>query len=156
MNRDLDLGIERIIRAPRKAVWDAWTDPAHLAQWWVPAPARCRVERLEVCPGGGFITWISDASGTFVPHLDACFLKVEEFERIVFTNAVNSGWRPVNPNPVAMTAEVILLDHPEGTDYRIVVRHGDPAAKSRHVELGFAEGWGGVTDQLAHLVEVAR
>lgn len=31
MNPDLDLSIERIIRAPRKAVWEAWTDPASLA-----------------------------------------------------------------------------------------------------------------------------
>jgi uncharacterized protein YndB with AHSA1/START domain len=30
------LAIERIVDAPRELVWQAWTDPAHLAQWWLP------------------------------------------------------------------------------------------------------------------------
>lgn len=156
MNPDLDLSIERVIRAPRKAVWGAWTDPARLAQWWIPAPAVCRVDRLEVRPGGAFITRMSDDGVTFAPQVDACFLLVDDFERMVFTNAVDSGWRPANPDPVAMTAEVTLHDHADGTDYRIVVRHGDPAARDRHAELGFAEGWGTVADQLTRFVESAR
>jgi uncharacterized protein YndB with AHSA1/START domain len=149
MNPDLDLSVERIIRAPREAVWGAWTDPDRLAQWWIPSPMLCRVERLDVRPGGAFVTQMSEDGATFVPHLDACFLLVEEFERLVFTNAVDSGWRPANPAPVAMTAEVILRDHADGTDYRIIARHSDPAARDTHAELGFAEGWGTVADQLA-------
>lgn len=156
MNPDLDLRVERIIRAPRKVVWEAWTDPDSLAQWWLPAPTSCRVERLEVRPGGAFVTQMSDDGLTFVPHLDACFLLVDECERMVFTNAVDSQWRPANPDPVAMTAEVRLYDHADGTDYRIVARHGDPAARDRHAELGFAEGWGTVADQLARFAESAR
>ena len=30
----------------------------------------------------------------FAPHLSACFLDVDEHERIVFTNALVGGWRP--------------------------------------------------------------
>lgn len=156
MNPDLDLDIERIIRAPRKVVWDAWTDPANLAQWWIPDPATCRVDRLDVRPGGAFVTRMSEDGITFVPHVDACFLLVDEFERIVFTNAVDSDWRPANPEPIAMTAEITMRDHADGTDYRIVVRHGDPSARDRHADLGFAEGWGTVADQLTRFAEHAR
>ncbi|PRX44532.1 uncharacterized protein YndB with AHSA1/START domain [Prauserella shujinwangii] len=156
MNPDLDLSIERVIAAPRKVVWDAWTDPGSLAQWWLPAPTVCRVDRLEVRPGGAFVTRMSEDGAAFVPHLDACFLRVDEFERLVFTNTVDSGWRPANPDPVAMTAEITMSDHADGTDYRIVVRHGDPAARNRHAELGFTDGWGTVADQLARFVERAR
>ncbi|WP_406635777.1 SRPBCC domain-containing protein [Amycolatopsis sp. WGS_07] len=153
MNPDLDLSLERVIRAPRKRVWDAWTDPASLAQWWIPAPLRCRVEALDVRAGGAFVTRMSEDGEKFVPHLDACFLVVEDGERIVFTNALDSAWRPASPQPVAMTAEIVLSDHPEGTDYRVVVRHGDPAARERHADLGFADGWGTVTAQLAKIAE---
>jgi len=153
VNPDLDLRIDRIIRASREEVWAAWTDPANLAQWWVPAPTRCRVQRLDVRPGGAFVTLMSDDGDAFVPHLDACFLVVEKFERIVFTNAIDSEWRPTSPAPVLMTAEVVLRGCPEGTDYQVTVRHGDPAARARHAELGFAEGWGSTTGQLAGLVE---
>ncbi|WFE45479.1 SRPBCC domain-containing protein [Verrucosispora sp. WMMD1129] len=153
MKPDLDLTVERVIRAPRVTVWKAWTDQSRLAKWWVPAPALCRVDRLDVRPGGGFVTRLSDDGGEFVPHMDATFLVVDEYERIVFTNAVDSAWRPASPVPVAMTAEVTFNDHPDGTDYRVVVRHGDPAARARHQELGFADGWGSVTAQLAGFAE---
>lgn len=152
-NPDLDLTLERIIRAPRAAVWSAWTDPASFERWWIPAPTLCRVERLEVRPGGGLVTRMSDDGAEFVPHLDASFLVVDELERIVFTNTIDSTWRPTNPAPVPMCAEITLRDHPDGTDYRVLVRHGDPAARATHAELGFVDGWGMVTAQLAEVAE---
>lgn len=154
MNPNLDLVLTRLIRAPRAAVWNAWTDPSHLQRWWVPAPAQSRVDRLEVRPGGGFVTRLSEDGKDFVPHLDACFLVVDDLERIVFTNAIDSAWRPAIPEPVAMTAEITFGDCPDGTDYRVLVRHGDPAARDRHEKLGFIDGWASVTAQLAALVEI--
>ena len=153
MNPELDLSLRRVIAAPREIVWRAWTDPSRLERWWIPAPMVVRVERLEVRPGGGFVTRMSDDGATFVPHLDAVFLVVDEGERLVFTNAIDSGWRPAAPAPIAMTAEIVLGDHSDGTDYRVLVRHGDPAARARHEELGFFDGWGAVTGQLAALAE---
>ncbi|MGW6333701.1 SRPBCC domain-containing protein [Nocardia rhamnosiphila] len=152
MNPDLDLSLHRVIRAPRGSVWNAWTDADSLARWWLPAPARCRVERLEVRPGGAFVTRMSADGGDFVPHLDACFLLADERERLAFTTALDSSRRPAT-GEIVMTAEITLGDHPDGTDYHVLVRHGDPAARARHEELGFAHGWGTVTDQLAALVE---
>ncbi|GAA0461051.1 activator of HSP90 ATPase [Paractinoplanes deccanensis] len=153
MNPDLDLTLHRVLRAPRAAVWTAWTDPARFARWWIPAPATCRVDRLDVRPGGGLVTLMSDDGVAFVPHVDATFLVVDDRTRLVFTNAVDSTWRPASPAPVAMTAEITLADHPDGTDYRVLVRHGDPAARAHHEKLGFLDGWGTVTAQLE---EVAR
>jgi uncharacterized protein YndB with AHSA1/START domain len=153
VNPDLDLTVERIIRAPRAAVWSAWTEPSRFEKWWLPAPTLCRVERLEVRPAGALVTSMSDDGEKFVPHLDAIFLVVDEMERIVFTNAIDSAWRPTDPAPVPMTAEITLSDHPDGTDYRVLVRHGDPAARARHEKIGFADGWGSVTAQLAEVAE---
>jgi uncharacterized protein YndB with AHSA1/START domain len=153
VNPDLDLTLERVIRAPPATVWRAWTDPSRLERWWVPAPTVARVDRLEVRPGGAFVTSMSDDGDVFVAHMDASFLVVDEHERLVFTNAIDSQWRPSNPTPVAMTAEITFREHREGTHYRVVVRHGDPAARARHEQLGFVDGWGSVTAQLATLVE---
>lgn len=148
---DLDLTISRVIRAPRRAVWEAWSDPESLAQWWVPAPARCRVEELDLRPGGGFVTRISEDGGDFVPHMRACFLAVAEAERIVFTDALVGGWRPAE-HPF-MTAIITLDDHPLGTAYAARVLHRSGADRARHEELGFYDGWGTVIEQLAARVE---
>jgi uncharacterized protein YndB with AHSA1/START domain len=149
----LDLVVERVIRAPRDRVWAAWTEPANLERWWLPAPTACRVVRLELRPGGGFVTRMSEDGLEFVPHLDACFLDVQHGERIVFTNAIDSSWRPTTPAPIAMTATTTFADHPDGTQYRAVVRHADPSARALHEELGFHDGWGTVTAQLAAVAE---
>ena len=155
LDPDLDLQIERVIHAPRSRVWKAWTDPRDLARWWLPAPMHCRVDNLDVVPGGAFVTSISNDGVTFGPHLDACFVVVDPGERIVFTNALDSRWRPTRPDPVAMTAEITLRDHPQGTDYRAVVRHADAGSRTQHEQLGFAEGWGTVTAQLAAITETS-
>jgi uncharacterized protein YndB with AHSA1/START domain len=153
MNPDLDLSVQRVIRAPRDVVWNAWTDPSSLEQWWTPAPTRSRIERLDVWPGGGFVTSMSDDGESFVPHTDGLFIVVQPQSRIVFTNAIDSAWRPAAPAPIAMTAEITFGEHADGTDYRAVVRHGDPASRAQHEELGFFDGWGSVTEALALLAE---
>jgi uncharacterized protein YndB with AHSA1/START domain len=150
-NPNLDLTISRVIKAPRKMVWSAWTDPASFEQWWIPAPARCKVVEMELRPGGGFITQISEDGGDFVPHLSGCFLAVEDAERIVFTNALVGGWRPAE-QPF-MTAIITLQDHPMGTDYAAHVMHKNNADKTMHEEMGFYDGWGTVIGQLAEFAE---
>ncbi len=149
-NPELDLTLSRIIKAPRQAVWNAWTTPASFAQWWVPAPARCKVVEMDFRPGGGLVTEI-DEGGGFTPHLNACFLAVAALDRIVFTNALIGGWRPAE-QPF-MTAIITLGDHPQGTDYAAHVMHKSKADRDMHEEMGFRDGWGTVVGQLAKLVE---
>jgi uncharacterized protein YndB with AHSA1/START domain len=150
-NPELDLTIFRVIRAPRSLVWSAWTDPASLEQWWIPAPARCKVVDMELRPGGSFVTRMSENGGDFEPHLNACFLDIADGERIVFTNALVGGWRPAE-QPF-MTAIITLKDHPDGTDYTAYVMHKNNADRNMHAEMGFYDGWGTVVEQLANLVE---
>jgi uncharacterized protein YndB with AHSA1/START domain len=150
-NPDLDLTISRVIKAPRKAVWDAWTDRASFEQWWVPAPAKCKVLEMDLRPGGSIVTQISENGGQFMPHVNACFLAIDHLERIVFTDALVGGWRPAE-QPF-MTAVITLQDHPMGTAYVAHAMHKSSADRNRHEEMGFYDGWGAVTEQLATLAE---
>lgn len=120
---------------------------------WIPAPLSLRVDALALHPGGAFVTHMSEDGESFSPHVDAVVLVVEDASRLVFTNAVNSSWHPALPCPVAMTTEIMLTGHEDGTDYRAVVRHDSPEQRARHEEVGFFDGWGTVTEQLAKSVE---
>ena len=153
-NNDFDLTTSRIIKAPRALVWSAWADPVSFAQWWIPAPIKCKVVAMDLRPGGSFVTEMSENGGPFMPHLSACFLNIAEAERIVFTNALVDGWRPAAAfYPTPLTATITFKDHPEGTEYVAHVMHKDRADRDRHEELGFHDGWGTVAAQLAALVE---
>lgn len=148
---ETDLEITRIIKAPRSVVWQAWTSPDQFAQWWIPAPALCRVVQMDVRPGGALLTEMSEGGGAFGPHMDACYLAVEEGRKIVLTNALSGGWRPA-ASPF-MTAVISLDDHDQGTAYRAHVLHKDAETRAWHEEMGFFDGWGTVAAQLAALVE---
>jgi uncharacterized protein YndB with AHSA1/START domain len=151
LNPDLDLTISRVIKAPRSAVWSAWTDRKSLEQWWIPAPAKCKVVALDLRPGGAFVTQMSEDGGAFTPHVSACFLAIDHLERIVFTNALTGGWRPAE-HPF-ITAIITLRDHALGTDYSAHVMHKSTADRNTHETMGFFDGWGTVGAQLAALVE---
>jgi uncharacterized protein YndB with AHSA1/START domain len=49
-----DLTISKFIKAPRSAVWKAWSEPKHFERWWIPAPMQCKVIKMDLRPGGGF------------------------------------------------------------------------------------------------------
>ncbi|HWH25984.1 MAG TPA: SRPBCC family protein [Pseudolysinimonas sp.] len=149
----LDLRVTRVIRAPRTRVWEAWSTPSSFEKWWVPAPEVCRVGDMDLRPGGAFRTEISIDGAPFAPHMTGCFLVVDELEKIMFTDALVGGWRPSEQSFV--TVRITMADHPEGTLYTATALHRSPDDRARHEELGFHDGWGTVTRQLAKLVEDA-
>lgn len=152
-NPALDLTVSRVIKAPRAAVWKAWTTPASFETWWIPEPMVCRVVAMDLRPGGSFVTEMSEDGGPFGPHVAGCYLELVENERLVFTTALLGGWRPADKPFLTLTTIVTLKDHPDGVDYSATAMHASPEASASHAEMGFHEGWGAVTAQLAKLVE---
>ncbi|HET6523845.1 SRPBCC domain-containing protein [Sphingopyxis sp.] len=147
-----ELTIARHITAPPSAVWDAWSDPAKLAQWWIPAPIECRVDKLDLCPGGGFVTRMREGDGDFGPHVDGCFLEAVPNERLVFTTVLTEGWQPVDPW-LALTAILTFEAKDGGTLYSARVLHKTPEDSAKHEEMGFYEGWRTAIGQLAAMLE---
>src|SRR6267378_4035150 len=47
-----ELVITRVIDAPRELVYEAWTDPKHLAQWWGPTGFSTTTRSFDFRPGG--------------------------------------------------------------------------------------------------------
>jgi uncharacterized protein YndB with AHSA1/START domain len=42
----------RVFDAPRELVWQVWTDPKHLAQWWGPDGFTTTTSAYDARPGG--------------------------------------------------------------------------------------------------------
>lgn len=152
MSNDTELTISRLIKAPPSAVWDAWSDPAKLALWWIPAPIECRVDTLDLKPGGGFVTRMREDGGAFQPHVDGCFLEAVPEERLVFTTLMTEGWQPTEPW-LALTAILTFEPRDGGTLYSARVLHKTPEDSRKHDEMGFQLGWGTAIGQLAGLLE---
>ncbi len=144
------LTISRIIQAPRSIVWKAWTEKHHFEKWWIPEPIKCKVVKMDMMPGGGFETLMSEDGKDFQPHVEGCFLDIVPQERIVFTTVLTEGWKPHDPW-LAMTAIITMEDAGGSTKYTAQALHKNPEDSGKHLEMGFAEGWGTTIDQLEKL-----
>jgi uncharacterized protein YndB with AHSA1/START domain len=149
-NDNCELCISRIIQAPRSAVWSAWADREHFEKWWIPAPILCKVIKMDMKPGGGFETHMSEDGDSFQPHVEGCFLDIVHQTRIVFTTALTENWKPQDPW-LALTAIITMEDEGEATKYCARVLHKNPEDSRKHEKMGFEEGWGAAIDQLGKL-----
>lgn len=148
-----ELGISRIIKAPRAAVWRAWADPALFEKWWIPGPMTCKVVTMDMRPGGGFVTLMREEGGDFQPHMEGCFLEVVPQERIVFTTVLKEGWQPFEPW-LALTSIITLQDEEADTRYVARALHRNPEDSKKHEDMGFMDGWGRAIDQLARVASM--
>lgn len=60
--------LRREIRAPRRIVWGAWTDPAALPRWWGPDGYSCRTRRIDLRAGGEWLFDMIAPDGTVFPN----------------------------------------------------------------------------------------
>jgi uncharacterized protein YndB with AHSA1/START domain len=80
-----DVNITRTFDAPRDLVFDAWTDPKHLAQWWGPhhfTNPRCE---FDARPGGAIHIDMRGPDGTVYP-MKGEVKEVVRPSRLVFTS----------------------------------------------------------------------
>jgi uncharacterized protein YndB with AHSA1/START domain len=146
---DRELVITRIIDAPPAKVFRAWTDPALLKQWFAPLPYTTSVAELDVRPGGTNRIVMRDPQGNDLPNRGV-YLEVVENERLVVTDAYTEAWQP-SEKPF-MTVILTFEDVGGKTRYTARVRHWSVADREAHEKMGFYQGWGQCTDQLAALV----
>ena len=144
-----DLVISRVLRAPRAALWRAWSDPGLLKEWWCPKPWTTEVRTFDLQPGGAFHTFMRGPDGNSSDN-PGCFLDIEPQSRLVFTSMLTGGWRPAKPW-LGFTAVITMADEGEGSRYVARVMHPDDAAREQHEKLGFFDGWNSVITQLDEL-----
>jgi uncharacterized protein YndB with AHSA1/START domain len=46
------IAFTRLFGAPRELVWNVWTDPKHVGQWWGPTGFSVTTHAISVKPGG--------------------------------------------------------------------------------------------------------
>lgn len=145
LDPETDLSFTRTLAAPRRLIWDCWTDPQHIPHFFVPAPHRVTAADIDLRVGGRFNTRF-EVDGNVIDNRGV-FLEVVEGEKLVFTDSYTEGWKPA-AEPF-MTAILLLSDAPDGgTHYTAIARHRSPETRKAHEDMGFFVGWGIVADQL--------
>jgi len=143
--------IVRVFNAPRTLVWQAWTDPEMLAQWFGPRGFSSRVPELDVRVGGSLRIVMQGPDGSDYP-MKGTFRDVVPPERLVFTNiAIDNEGRHLLEGMTTVTfaeqggkTTMTLRTHAVG---RVPV--------ASQMLVGMEAGWTQSIDRLEELLENA-
>jgi uncharacterized protein YndB with AHSA1/START domain len=80
-----EVTITRVFDAPRALVFEAWTDPKHLSQWWGPHGFTTPICQFDARVGGTMRIHMRGPDGVIYP-MKGEIRELVAPERLVFTN----------------------------------------------------------------------
>ena len=89
-----ELYLTRVFDAPAKLVWDAWTDPRQVGQWWGPRGFTLTTHSRELRPGGKWIYTMHGPDGIDYPNI-ATYHEVEKYARLVYDHGATETTPPL-------------------------------------------------------------
>lgn len=87
MPSDRDIVITRVFDAPPEVVFDVWTKPEHVTQWWDPNRRPLAVCEIDLRRNGAFRFVNSGPDGAVHPFVGV-YREIEPPRRLVFTTRV--------------------------------------------------------------------
>lgn len=93
-NKSNEIRIIRRYDAPLKAVWDAWTDPEQVKQWWGPRGFTLTTHSKELKPGGIWHYTMHGPDGVDYPN-KTLYHEVVEHARLVYDHGGYDERKPL-------------------------------------------------------------
>jgi uncharacterized protein YndB with AHSA1/START domain len=134
-NEDRELLFTREFDAPRELVWDAWTQPQHVTQWWGPTGFTSTIHEMAVQPGGVWRLTMHGPDGTDYPN-KIVFVEVVKPERLVYDHSGDSEDDPTH-------FHVVLTFEEHGGGTKLTMHMQFPTAeelRQKIEEFGALEG----------------
>lgn len=139
--------VRRSYNASPQRVYEAWSDPKKLGQWFGPSGInRCEVDFDFTVGGAMRIEMFNDAGNSFV-H-EGSFLEIIEGEKIRYTSVSHCHGAKADGSPCETVVTVEFVEQDGGTEL-ILTHEGLPDEASRE---GHQIGWDGSLDGLDELL----
>ena len=148
---DREMVFTRIFDAPRELVWEAYTDPRQVVQWWGPKGFTNTFYEMDVRPGGLWRLTMHGPDGVNYPNRIE-FIEVSKPARLVYHHGDE-----VNPHMFHVTTNFIA----EGPRTKIVSHMrfrtaAECAATKGHAVDGHSSTMDRLGEQLAKMEAGAR
>ncbi len=145
-----ELVITRLFDAPRPLVYQAWTDPEHLAQWWGPKVFTNPLVEVDLRPGGIMRIHMADPDGVIYP-MQATFREIIPPERLVFVSTAIEDDDGIPQLEVLNTVTFVALGNKTELTMRAVVLKAGPIALGAlsGMEIGWTQSLDKLVDFLA-------
>jgi uncharacterized protein YndB with AHSA1/START domain len=136
----------RVFDAPRELVFDAWTDPKHLTQWWGPNGFTTTTRSIDVRPGGVWRFVMHGPDGTDYENR-ITYDEIVRPERLVYRH----GGGDDDVEPVQFHTTVTFEN--VGGKSKVTMRAVFPSAEERD---RVAQKYGAVEGAKQHLERLAE
>ncbi|MEP0265416.1 SRPBCC domain-containing protein [Dokdonia sp.] len=142
-NRTITL--QRTFDAPIKLVWQAWTQPEHIAQWWGPKGMDINIIEHSFKVGGVWKYTMPMPNGKeFISEGE--YLEIIEFQKIVTT----ADFRPMTEG---VELHITLEEQGDKTHFTFSVVHKTEAYCKQQEAMGINNGWGSAFSRLELFLE---
>jgi uncharacterized protein YndB with AHSA1/START domain len=140
--------ISRVLDAPRALVWQAWTDPAMLAQWFGPKGFTNPVCELDARVGGALRIVMRALDGAEYP-MEGVFREVVPPARLVFSKiAVDKDGNRLLEGETSVT----FAEHDGKTTLTLTTHAVGLVPIAQQMLAGMEAGWTQSIDKLEMLV----
>jgi uncharacterized protein YndB with AHSA1/START domain len=140
------LTIKKAFNVPRETVWEAWTKPEHIAQWWAPKGMKITVVRHEFKVGGQWKYTMPMPDGSeFIS--EGVYLEIISPEKIV----TSAEFKPMTEG---ITIHVLFEENEGKTIFTFSVIHPTEEYCQQQEKMGFYNGWGSSLDRLENFLDV--
>jgi len=150
--------ITRTLNAPRKLVWQAFTEPERLKQWFGPKGFTPNVSKMELRPGGTYHYRLAGPDGSTMWG-KWVFREIVPQQRLVLINSFSDENAGVTRHPMAPTwpREMLSIftfeDAGEGKT-KVTINWAPHDATEEEVKTfdagrpSMTQGWSGTFEQL--------
>jgi uncharacterized protein YndB with AHSA1/START domain len=91
---DRDIVLSRAFDAPRALVFNAWTDPKHLARWWGPRGFTHTTKQADIREGGAWVFTMHGPDGKDYPNrISFLEIKAPDLLRYVHGDPTDENFR---------------------------------------------------------------
>lgn len=80
---DREIRISRLLNAPIELVWEVWTNPEHIKNWWGPNGFTNTISKMELNPGGEWDLVMHGPDGTDYKN-KSVFREIIKHKKIVY------------------------------------------------------------------------
>ena len=80
---DREITVSRLLNAPIELVWEVWTNPNHIKNWWGPNGFTNTINKMEVVPNGFWHLVMHGPDGTDYDN-ESIFTEVIKHKKIVY------------------------------------------------------------------------
>ena len=140
-----ELVITRVFDAPARLLFEAYSKPEHLKQWFGPAGWPVTMAEVDFRVGGRYRLAMTGPSGVQNTPFGGTYLEIVKDRKIVFDNAFEE------PGAERMIMTVTFEEDAGKTKLTLRTLFASVAMKDLHVGHGFEQGTSSAYDQLAEL-----